>query len=82
MGKVVGYLRGMDERLQELSQQIEILEEVKRQAPGRRGRSGQKHLTRRVPSDGESSKSSGATALGGPGARCIVDEEGVRRSEG
>ena len=35
MGEVVGHLRGMDERLQELSRQMDMLEELKRQAAGR-----------------------------------------------
>ena len=48
MGEVIEYLCGMDERLP--FQRIEGLEEVKRQAAGRRGRSGQKRLTMRVAS--------------------------------
>ena len=53
----VGYLRGMDERLQELSQRIEGLEEEKPQAAWRRERSEQRRSARRVPSDDESNKS-------------------------
>ena len=51
MGKVVGYLRGMHESLMELYQRMEGLEELKRQAAGRRRRSGQRRSTRRVSSD-------------------------------